>query len=444
MPSKISTLSGFIKWTEQFNDGQYLFRGVSKAKYKIEASACRRLPEEDRNNVNKLLKINQEMLEKAKRLGHDREDGHQRSDLDLLAELQHYGAATCLIDFTRNPMFALWFACRKSSSKPQKNGKVVVLRNDDPDRFKTVDYELSKADLRYFFEQHNGKYPLYQWEPKHQNNRIIAQQSVFVFGSATVEPTHECVVVESCKENILNSLEKSLGVTEASMFPDFYGFADRHSQFKDYVEPNAQGYLDRGVEAHLEGNLDEAIGCYTEAILLDPDPFIAVKAYTNRGIAYRSKGDFNAAIEDYSKAIELNPEDAKAYTNRGVAYAVIGEFDAAIEDYSKAIELNPEDAEAYTNRGIAYRSKGDFNVAIEDYSKAIELNPEDAEAYANCGKARLHLQEWDNARADLNTAKEMGFDIVASFHNNYGSVAAFEEQHGVQVPGDIAALLSRD
>ena len=132
MPSKISTLSGFIKWTEQFNDGQYLFRGVSKAKYKIEASACRRLPKTERNNVNKLLKINQEMLEKARRLGHDLKDGHRLSDLELLAELQHYGAATCLIDFTRNPLFALWIACQQSSSDPQKDGKVVVLRSDDP------------------------------------------------------------------------------------------------------------------------------------------------------------------------------------------------------------------------------------------------------------------------------------------------------------------------
>ena len=104
-----------IEWTEQFDDGQYLFRGVKKVSYKIEASAYRRLPEVDKNNANKLLKINREMLEKAKRLGHDLKDGHRLSDLELLAELQHYGAATCLIDFTRNPLFALWIACQRSS-----------------------------------------------------------------------------------------------------------------------------------------------------------------------------------------------------------------------------------------------------------------------------------------------------------------------------------------
>ena len=57
VPSRVSTLSGFLKWAEQFNDGQYLFRGVPNKKYKIEASASRRLPEFDRNNPVKLLKI---------------------------------------------------------------------------------------------------------------------------------------------------------------------------------------------------------------------------------------------------------------------------------------------------------------------------------------------------------------------------------------------------
>ena len=32
-------------------------------------------------------------------------------DVELLAELQHYGAATHLIDFTECPRIALWFAC---------------------------------------------------------------------------------------------------------------------------------------------------------------------------------------------------------------------------------------------------------------------------------------------------------------------------------------------
>ena len=174
----IETLSEFIEWTAQFNDGQYLFRGVSKDCYKIEASAYQRLTTD--KTAARLLKINQELIEKAKSLGHDQKNGQRLSDLELLAELQHFGAATCLIDFSRNALVALWFACQQSS-KGKANGKVVAVRRDDPTRFKTVTSDLIKKDIDHFFELDEfGKYPLYQWEPKLQNNRIIAQHSVFV------------------------------------------------------------------------------------------------------------------------------------------------------------------------------------------------------------------------------------------------------------------------
>ena len=38
------------------------------------------------------------------------EDGREVSDLQLLAKLQHFGAATGRLDFTWSPLVALWFA----------------------------------------------------------------------------------------------------------------------------------------------------------------------------------------------------------------------------------------------------------------------------------------------------------------------------------------------
>jgi hypothetical protein len=42
------------------------------------------------------------------------------SDLELLLELQHYGAATGLVDFSRDFLIALWFAAHDNKGK---NGK---------------------------------------------------------------------------------------------------------------------------------------------------------------------------------------------------------------------------------------------------------------------------------------------------------------------------------
>ena len=417
---RVETLSEFIEWAAQFNDGQYLFRGVSKDCYKIEASAYRRLT--TNKTAARLLKVNQELIEKAKSQGHNQKNGQPLSDLELLAELQHFGAATCLIDFSRNALIALWFACQQSS-RGQANGKVVAVRSDDPARFKTVTTDLIEKDIDHFFKLDElGKYPIYQWEPKLQNNRIIAQHSVFVFGGAQIEAEIECVIMLNSKQAILESLDRISDITEASMYPDFDGFARLHAHNKPYIEPDARGYLRRGIDAHQRGNLDDAISYYTKVIELNPgDTSIVIAAYNNRGVIYNDKGYFDHAIADCSKAIDLNANYADAYSNRGVAYNNKRNFDRAIADFSKAIQLQPNDAVIYNNRGVAYNGKGAIEWAIRDYNKAIELNSNYAEAYNNRGLAYNGRDEIERAIRDYTKAIELKPDLAEAY-NNRGNI----------------------
>ena len=405
----VETLSQFIEWAAQFSDGQYLFRGVSTESYKIEASAYRRLSETDRNNPSKLLKINKDLIEKARSLGHDQRDTQQLSDLELLAELQHFGAATCLIDFSRSALVALWFACQQGS-QTEANGKVFAVRHDDMVRLKTVNPELLKKDIDYFLKlDENGRYPLYQWQPKLQNNRIIAQQSVFVFSGAQIEEESVCVIEKNSKQNILIALDKISGITKANIYPDFDGFARLHAHNKSYIEPDPQDYLQRGIEAHQNDNPDDAIAYYTEVIRLDPtDTSIVSIAYYSRGLAYSEKGEVDSAIENYNASIQLNPDFADAYNYRGIAYKNKGEIDRAIENYDQAIRIKADNVLFYNNRGIAL----------------------------------LHQQEWEKAKSDLTIARNMGVDIMALFHNAYASVADFEQRYDIQMPADLVALLT--
>ena len=271
--ARISSLSGFIKWAAQFNDGQYLFRGASNDCYKIQASACRRLPEEERNTPARLLKITQELIENARLLGHDRKDGQRLSDLELLAQLQHYGAATCLIDFSRNALVALWMACETGTGNTHTNGKVFAVRGDNLSQFRSITPELlEERTIEFFFEERDRGYPLYQWQPKYQNNRIIAQQSIFIFGGAQVKVEADCIVLKGGKDDILASLDNVSGITEASIYPDFDGFARLYAHNKPYHKPTPQRSLQLGVEAHLEGRLDDAINYYNEVIsLINPE-----------------------------------------------------------------------------------------------------------------------------------------------------------------------------
>ena len=382
------TFNEFIKWAARFKDGQYLFRGVTKEKYGIEASACRHLPKADQNNPSKLLKINQELIDKARGLGHDQRDGRQLTDLELLAELQHFGAATCLIDFSRNALVALWFACQ-TSSDGEANGKVFAVNRDDTVRLKTVSHKLISKDIDHFLmPNEKGDYMIYQWQPKLQNNRIIAQQSEFLLSGAQIDEDAKCVIDKDSKQDILRSIEQIFGITEGSIYPDFDGFARLHAHNKKHSEPDARYYLRLGFQASRNNNLDDAIDYYNEVIRLDPtDTTVVFQAYNNRGVAYKNKEEHEKAIDDYNKAIQLKPDDAKTYTNRGNAYQGKGEYDRAIEDHNKAIELNPNFAEAYMNLGISYSSKGEHDRAIENYNITISRKPYLPAVYVNRGVA---------------------------------------------------------
>ena len=405
--ARVKTLNGFMKWVAQFNDGEYLFRGVPNDRYRIEASAYRRL------KTNKipaqLLKVNKDLIEDARGRGYGQKNGQELSDLELLTELQHFRAATCLIDFTRNALVALWFACQQDSADKETNGKIFAIYRDDVDRLKTVDSELARKKIDYFFDpdENNGDM-LYELDPKLQNDRILAQQSVFLFSSAQIRADAECVIMKSSKSNILKSLDKISGVTEAFIFPDFDGFARLHAHDKPYLEPDANEYQRRGIRADQRGDLDAAITYYTRAIPLSPDPSC----------------------------------DAVIYNNRGVVHSKKGEFDRAINDYTKAIESISSDFIAYNNRGVAHSKKGEFNLAINDYTKAIQLNLDYALAYCNRGVARLHLKEWEQARFDLINARNKGRSIINSFHNDYENVADFQRKTGITLPKDIAEMLT--
>ena len=129
MSEPIKSVEEFIAWTKQLDGQLLLYRGLADADWGVESSAYRRIrvSQEEPLPVTFQNYIKQ-LLDNAGLQGFRYQHDRALSDLELLAELQHYGAATCLIDFTENALIALWFACREEL---QKDGKVVAMATDD-------------------------------------------------------------------------------------------------------------------------------------------------------------------------------------------------------------------------------------------------------------------------------------------------------------------------
>ena len=241
-----------------------LYRGLADSAWEVESSAYRRIRgAEDLPQVPPVTFQNyiEWLLENSGLRGFRQRQDRELSDLELLADLQHYGAATCLIDFTTNALIALWFACEK---EPDKVGKVVAMATDDAERFSVVNYERLKTPIEEFLYKNT----LWIWEPSGLNNRIVAQQSVFVFGEGRIEKGeyNEIEIDAASKSEIMETLETSFGITARRLFNDFVGFALWNASSKPYTDFTDEDFFSLGLLSQQQGDYEKAILYYAKVI----------------------------------------------------------------------------------------------------------------------------------------------------------------------------------
>ena len=381
-----------------FDEASYLYRGQADANWPVNCSAVRRLASNLASPVqsrlmNSLLVGYLEFLIAKARMRNALPHGFDAAspDLELLALLQHQGAATGLIDFTLQPLVALWFACNGSQAE---DGAVYFLS-------RTSTTEISeRKDIERPLGSLYEKNVLWSWEPSALGNRIVAQRSVFVFGVAEVsEPAKmgRFLVQADSKRDILLQLESLYGVNEETLYPDFPGFA---------VANASDRFFDTELTASYWQALNELATTNEER----------AQAHYNCGVAYSALRQFEEAIEQYDSAIAYNPEDAKALNNRGVAKAALDRREEAIEDYDEAIRINPKYAVAYNCRGNAKGRLGRRTEAIEDYDAAISINPGYVEAYKNRALANIKLQRYKDAISDCDKSIDIDSRYADPYH----------------------------
>lgn len=144
------------------------------------------------------------------------------NDWERLAIAQHFGLATCLLDWSYNPLVALYFAC---VDLPEANGAVYCY---DPEVF------VDERVLNLKSAECNGA----AFTPRAISPRILSQRAVF-----TVHlPTHneiqvkesavlpgepnlaKLVIPASLKIELLNLLN-DYGINHVMLFPDLEGLS---------------------------------------------------------------------------------------------------------------------------------------------------------------------------------------------------------------------------
>lgn len=124
--------------------------------------------------------------------------------------------------------------------------------------------------------------------------------------------------------------------------------------------------------------LEVATSYYTEYLHNHP---ATAWAYRGRGSAWRAQGQYDNALKDFSEAMRLDPREPFAYVSRGKLWCIKGDYDNALKDFTEAIRMDPQLAYPYANRASAWRAKGEYDNVLKDCTEAIRVDAGYADSY---------------------------------------------------------------
>lgn len=242
---------------------RFAWRGLSSADYTLSSSLHRSLGEGcDEAAVRS---AEDALIQDAHRwrLGVDRLG--MVDDLQLLADLQHYGVRTRLIDVTSDPMTALWFACQApSNAGAVKDGLLVAINTTDSADVIAVPYSDGTYATAGAFHGTSRRDALKDPAPRvirvaEANPRLAAQSGFFLFGSVPSTPGDvfpsldigfsnrpgvldllsprtkgrpetlpfvAIVVPARLKKRLFSHLDATYDKSARTLFPDFSGFRE--------------------------------------------------------------------------------------------------------------------------------------------------------------------------------------------------------------------------
>lgn len=276
------------------------------------------------------------------------------SDVEILADLQHKGAASCLVDFSNNFLTSLWFAtethnddvgylfCYDINKEMIEEDKLSVL-----DPIKKIDRsieELLNETTKTTRYSGNRAFKFWLWKPSNLNERIARQDSVFVFGIEAFKVDEHSIITipipPDWKKPIQHVLKSIMGITAESIYCDVDGYADANSKTKPY-EKNTLHFFSEKYDSDPNNNSIDDIQ-NGMACLFQCEYELALKYFTQH--ESRTNKIFN---KKYITTLSFHDENAfsnlknfvlnmEVHYSKGLCLKHIGNKYAAIEEFKNA------------------------------------------------------------------------------------------------------------
>lgn len=239
-------------------EARYVWRGQSDLNWDLSPGLVRRLQVHSNANgpvtETQLRGHEMQLLASSRAAGYGRIGSQIIGDIELLAVLQHHGAATRLLDVSSDPMVAMWFAVENPNFF-DNDGALFAINVSNAEAIKGTERRSWARVLNHMEYDTIGFY-----EPPGADERIKVQRGRFIFSKLTGNESHELSlpidignwsrarrdkffgqtrdsgrpvpptilvlkIPRRTKPRLLRLLENSYGYTSESMYPDLSGFA---------------------------------------------------------------------------------------------------------------------------------------------------------------------------------------------------------------------------
>ncbi len=233
METEINDVADFIRYVLETSRSRHpLYRGHSSRAYELIPSLGRHLTHPDGSSCppeylqgREIESLNEFRGESVPFI-----TDRNRTMLDVMVLAQHHGVPTRLMDWTTNPLVALYFAARGVHAKTDG---VVYIAPSPP----MLPKEVRTGEVLPI-EIDGGS--IYHFVPQHIDMRISAQFSVFTLHGSpykSVDKTaFESVWFKGSQKELIFAELHALGVNAQSIFPGLSGIGEkiRNSKFGQY------------------------------------------------------------------------------------------------------------------------------------------------------------------------------------------------------------------
>jgi hypothetical protein len=217
----INNFSEFQQTIEKYSDSKYLFRGHSDFEWEL-------FPKVGRNNFKK--KINkssneQYLLDSWMRYASQLLTKQPVDIWDSLSLAQHHGLATRLLDWTKNPLIALFFATFEIKSTKDSAVYILDFNDETLNTSKIIDpFMMTNSGIFY---------------PKGLTSRVISQRGVFSISHDPIKPLELLLpqysfiklrIKSESKEKMQKILEQ-YGINEFSIYQDLDNLSNYLNRF---------------------------------------------------------------------------------------------------------------------------------------------------------------------------------------------------------------------